>query len=50
MGLIREPLDVDFEVDPRPLTREEKEQISNYIKAYKAKNSRKELAKKKKAA
>ena len=36
MGLIKEPLDVDFEVDPRPLTEEEKKQISNYIKAYKA--------------
>jgi hypothetical protein len=36
MGLIREPFDVDFEVDPRPLTKEEKEQISNYIKTYKA--------------
>ncbi len=39
MGLIKEPLDVDFEVDPRPLTEEEKKQISNYIKAYKAKHS-----------
>lgn len=37
MGLIREPLDVDFEVDPRPLTDKEREQISNYIKAFKAK-------------
>lgn len=41
MGLIREPLDVDFEVDPRPLTKEEQQQISNYIKAYKAKHSEK---------
>jgi hypothetical protein len=37
MGLIREPRDVDFEVDPRPLTDKEREQISNYIKAFKAK-------------
>ena len=43
MGLIREPLDVDFEVDPRPLTKEEKEQISNYIKAYKAQYSQKKV-------
>jgi hypothetical protein len=39
MGLIREPLEVDFEFDPRPLTKEEKEKISNYIRAYKAKHS-----------
>ncbi len=39
MGLIKEPLDVDFEFDPRPLTKEEKEKISNYIRVYKAKHS-----------
>jgi hypothetical protein len=39
MGLIREPLEVDFEFDPRPLTKDEKEQISTYIKAYKIKHS-----------
>ena len=39
MGLIKEPLDFDFEFDSRPLTKEEKEQISSYIKAYKAKHS-----------
>jgi hypothetical protein len=39
MGLIREPLDVDFYVDPTPLTREEKEAISKYILEYKAKHS-----------
>jgi hypothetical protein len=32
MGLIREPLDVDFYVDPRPLTKEEQKMISDYIK------------------
>ncbi len=47
MGLIREPFDVDFEFDPRPLTEKEKEQISNYIKAYKAKNSAKPTTEKK---
>jgi hypothetical protein len=39
MGLIREPLEVDFEFDPRPLTKEEKEKINTYIRVYKAKHS-----------
>ncbi|MEI8203876.1 MAG: hypothetical protein WCH34_12720 [Bacteroidota bacterium] len=38
MGLIREPADDDFMVDSRPLTTEEKEAISNYIREYKAKH------------
>lgn len=38
MGLIKEPLDVDFTVDPRPLTEEEQKAISKYIQAEKAKN------------
>ena len=37
MGLIREPLDVDFVVDSQPLTEAEKEAISNYIRSYQAK-------------
>lgn len=37
MGLIREPLDVDFYVDPRPLTNEERGKISQHIREYKAK-------------
>lgn len=37
MGLIREPLDVDFVVDPRPLTQKEELAISEFIKADKAK-------------
>ncbi|MEP6466005.1 MAG: hypothetical protein ABJB05_06850 [Parafilimonas sp.] len=37
MGLIREPLDVDFYVDPRPLTKEERKKISEHIQAYKEK-------------
>lgn len=41
MGLIKEPLDVDFYVDPRPLTEEEKLAISKYIQEYKAKHSKK---------
>ena len=43
MGLIKEPLDFDFEFDPRPLTKEEKEQISSYIRAYKARHSGKQI-------
>ncbi len=37
MGLIKEPLDVDFYVDPTPLTKEEREKISLHIREYKAK-------------
>lgn len=33
MGLIKEPLEVDFVVDPRPLTKNEKKMISEFIKA-----------------
>lgn len=51
MGLIREPLEVDFYVDPRPLTKEEREKISRHIREYKAKmakrKSRKTSTKKK---
>ena len=35
MGLIREPLNVDFFVEPNMLTNEEKKQISEYIRNYK---------------
>ncbi|MDD2633732.1 MAG: hypothetical protein GX103_03165 [Bacteroidales bacterium] len=37
MGLIREPLDVDFFLDPRPLTKKEQKMISDFIKADKEK-------------
>ena len=37
MGLIKEPLDVDFTVDPRPLTKAEQKAISDFIKADKEK-------------
>jgi hypothetical protein len=37
MGLIREPLNVDFYVDPRPLTKAERGKISQHIREYKAK-------------
>ena len=46
MGLIREPLDVDFFVDPRPLTDKEKKMISDFIKADKEKRKNKKTSKK----
>ena len=39
MGLIKEPLDVDFVVDPRPLTKKEKLVISTFIKEDKEKRT-----------
>ena len=46
MGLIREPLDVDFVVDPKPLTEKEKKMISDFIKSDKEKRKKKKLLKK----
>ena len=46
MGLIREPLDVDFFVDPKPLTEKEKKMISDYIKSDKEKRKSKNHIKK----
>jgi hypothetical protein len=40
MGLIREPLDIDFVVDPKPLTDEDKKAISDYIKADKLRRAK----------
>ena len=37
MGLIKEPLDVDFFVEPKSLTKKEREAISQHIREYKAK-------------
>jgi hypothetical protein len=37
IGVLKEPLDVDFFVDPKPLTNKEKELLSKYLKAYKLK-------------
>ena len=37
MGIIKEPLEVDFVVDPRPLTKKEEIAISAFIKADKEK-------------
>ena len=41
MDLIKEPLDVDFYVEPRPMTKEDEKAISDYIKAAKLKRLRK---------
>jgi hypothetical protein len=40
MGLIKEPLDVNFVVDPRPLTKAEQQAISAFIRADKEKRNR----------
>lgn len=48
MGLKKEPLEVDFVVDSRPLTKAEELAISEFIKADKAKrNSRSKQVNKK---
>ncbi|MEO9003909.1 MAG: hypothetical protein ABI288_04190 [Ginsengibacter sp.] len=39
MELKKEPLDLDFVVDPRPLTKKEKLAISEFIKDDKAKRA-----------
>lgn len=46
MALIREPLDVDFIVDPRPLTKTEEKTISDFIRVDKEKRKLKERRKK----
>ena len=40
MGHIKEPEGVDLVINSRPLTEEEEIAISNYIRAYKARHSR----------
>jgi len=49
MGLIKEPLEVDFVVESRPLTKAEKKAISEFIKADKEKRlaKNKQVAKRK---
>jgi hypothetical protein len=39
MGMIKEPLAVDFYVDPKPLTTKDQKMISDFIKADKAKRN-----------
>jgi len=46
MTLIKEPIDVDFVVDPRPLTKAEEKAISDFIRADKEKRKLKERRKK----
>lgn len=46
MGLIKEPLDVDFVVESRPLTKAEEKAISDFIRADKEKRKLKELQQK----
>jgi hypothetical protein len=41
MGLIKEPLEVDFEVGPKPLTQRERNAITKYILDYKTKQAKK---------
>jgi hypothetical protein len=45
MGLIREPIGVDFIVDSRPLTEDEKLAISEFIRTDKEKRRHRELQK-----
>ena len=42
MGIVKEPLNVDFVVENRPLTKDEENQISAYIIAQKKKQELKE--------
>ena len=44
MGLIKEPVDIDFIVDSRPLTEVEKSSISEFIRADKEKREQKKLS------
>jgi len=46
MALIKEPLEVNFVVDPRPLTKAEEKVINDFIRADKEKRKLKELRKK----
>lgn len=41
MGIVKEPLNIDFVVDNRPLTKEEEKQISDYIASQKKKREQK---------
>jgi hypothetical protein len=46
MGLIKEPKDVDFYVDPRVLTKEEQKMVSDFIKSDKKSKKRRKPTKK----
>ena len=45
MALIKEPLEIDFEFEPRPLSKEDKQKISDYITAYKKRKAQKKTLK-----
>jgi hypothetical protein len=45
MGLIKEPLDVDFYVEPKSLTEKERQLISQHIMEYKAKMAKRKTRK-----
>ena len=47
MRHIKEPVEPDFFVDPKPLTEAERKRISDYIKADKAKRAKLKTSKKK---
>jgi hypothetical protein len=40
MALIKEPPGVDFYVDPKPLTKKERDAISQHIRAHKEKTAK----------
>jgi hypothetical protein len=42
MGIVKEPLNVDFVVENRPLTKDEEKQISEYISSQKIKKELKD--------
>ena len=46
MGLIREPEGVDFVIQSKPLTKEEEEALSKFIRKYKEKHRNKNVVKK----
>jgi hypothetical protein len=45
MGYIKEPIGIDFVVDPTPLTTEDRKKISEIIAYYKATGRKKPLTK-----
>ena len=49
MGHIKEPDGIDFVINSRSLTKDEEIAISEYIRAYKAKHSHKQLSTKRAA-
>ncbi|MDD3789308.1 MAG: hypothetical protein PHO94_11535 [Petrimonas sp.] len=43
MGIIKEPISVDFEVESRPLTKDEETAISDFIRADKERRKKKTM-------